>query len=175
MPHLTPLAVKVMSLSDRLAEYGVLGLVLAIVFSGGGTMMWFLLKRLVEGRPGEVQAQTKALADLALAIKEVATEDRESHANALAAYTAANDKSNTSFEARQGKLIDAFTTNTHDDREMHQRQHDENRGLLQQILQETKDHRHELLNLTHQAGLRRATDEAAKRKPGEERRKGDES
>jgi gas vesicle protein len=75
-----------------------------------------------------------------------------------------------SFEARNEKVVDAFSAVHREqqqtfaeqataERTTCQKWHEENRHMLTQVLQETKENRHYIRDLAHVAGLRKALEE----------------
>lgn len=90
---------------------------------------------------------------------------------ALEAFAQANKEANSSFEARQANVIAAFTDVAKQERALCQLWHQEHMAKLEQVLTETKEHRHQLRDLINAAGLRRAADE--QRRQPDERRQAD--
>ena len=62
------------------------------------------------------------------------------------------------FASTLDKAMTTFAGVIHEEREVCQRWHEENRQRLDQILVETKENRHYLRDLAHQVGLRKAVE-----------------
>ena len=120
-------------------------LITAVITNGIGAccaaaILWFAYYR-----------ETKTLPEL---IRAFSTTQKET----TIAFTTTQKDSQESFEARNNKIVDAFTTLIREERTVYQRWHEDNRTRLEAINKETREVRHAVLNLSQQIGLRQAVE-----------------
>ena len=133
----------------------------------GSVLCWLLLKHLpdqtrqlrelTEAKDKQIEtliaAKDKAVAEMTAAFSKT-------HDKALDTFAATMGQAQASFTTRNDKTMETFATVIREERQTCQKWHEENRALLIQALEETKENRHYIGNLAHQLGLRKAADEA---------------
>jgi hypothetical protein len=123
----------------------------AIITNGIGVVccavvLWFMYYRETKTIPALMQTFTETLAGI-----------QKENGKSLSL-------AQESFERRNKALLDTFGTMSREERQTCQKWHEENREALVQILQETKENRHYIRDLANVAGLRKAEEEAEKRR-----------
>lgn len=76
----------------------------------------------------------------------------------IKAFTEAQQGAQSSFDARNNKVVDTFAGLIREERSVYQRWHDENRTRLEKLAEETKENRHYIRDLANQVGLRQAVE-----------------
>jgi deoxyribodipyrimidine photolyase len=125
-------------------------LLTAVITNGIGAacaaaVLWFSWHRETKTLPEMVRSFTATIKELAEKLEKKNTEML------------------TAFETRNDKLLELAVDLSREERTIYQRSHDENRARLEGIVADLKEQRHFINNLAHQAGLKKATEEAQAR------------
>lgn len=82
------------------------------------------------------------------------------------AFAAIETQAIASFEARNSKTMDTFAMIIKEERQICQKWHEEDRGLLQDVLSDLREQRHHLANMANAVGLRQLAEEMKKQAEG---------